>query len=907
MTNIHSDLNVVSSVTATGTICANSPATITLTPSLVKWNTLSSLSGGTDNGDTQGKSRLTAGASSPNYNINWLTQAQSDALYNYIDPDTTWFRRFEWLSVDRWTPFLSSQGISHSDNPVGVHYSCPEPNQANYYGQGGDEFCDPPLGAGSPPTNYRALSDLFCNANANLQITGQPTTSVPFAGSTITRTTNPLPQGTYTVTGSVDVARCMASIKTQGNFGPSQDVWIATQDSFKPSFSAGTATISVLPHYDCANSLSLTPGTPTPNPVPPNTVVTMPFSITNNGDSTITVPKTSITATITPSSTGFSNLQIPVPAGSSITVNAHSTVQATATISVATPAPNTYAIKLNLPFTTTDCDQTTKNCPKEVSFNLNVQGGGGGITCDPLVLSPPGPFFVNGQATAAATCKLSGTPTPCPMLTWTTTNGIGSMNPPQHISSSTFTATTAGTGRIKADNDAQNVHCITPADVTVYNIPDACSVDYSPHGGNFCSVSDSAPVKAACTKGGVATLCPEFSWVTDAAGPGVSMVPPTTLRSLNPQSTLTIAGAQVQPNKKATATSTEPGVPLSCFKNFNIVSCNPAASCTLSVVPDIIAPGGAPATAAADCLDAGSGETACPKLDWTATFTPSGSGTFNPTPTEIMVHPTTEFRVSAGTPIGATGTVNAMQQGGGLVCLAAAFTVGSGGGLKTISCTPDKTLYNSPDTGKITVACSGGSPPDCPELQWTSTLIQGLTTPTPAQRSPFDNPFTIPAGVSGTGRVTATCIQPSLCANSPACRADINIGPGGTLPDYTAKVVPHKSQYFVNGEPAIVDITTRNIGGSRGGPSTTLVAGSSRCVPSSQPLSIGPLNENGGFDLQLYSCSCSSPGIITVSADADYPTPGAVVESNENNNHASSSFLCCPAEGCHVFACFDYF
>lgn len=677
----------------------------------------------------------------------------------------------------------------------------------------------------------------------------------------------------------------------------------AVQVIVRPSYACSSFAISRI----SPQTITATQGQP----------VQVQFRVSNNGPTAVTVGAGAITATLNGVSTPIT---INSPALPFTIQQGGAPVDVTGTITPPSSNPPSQPLAISVSGTTADCTNTV--CLGSVSFTLNVNPSGG-ITCDPLALSSPGPFNVGNTATATATCRQQGGGlTACPLLTWTTTNNIGSMSPSQHQTASTFTATNPGSGRIKADNDAQNVHCITPADVVVNGgAPVRCDLSgvpaTIPQGGSATAV-------AACfDANNFAVPCQQLAWTTSIQ-PAIAMNPPTTNSPPNPpQSVLNVPlTTPVQANREVRASASG----FSCFKPIAVVAGGGgiARSCLLSSVPpgpDFASPSTVALTAnckdTANPNDPNAQNVACPPMRWQQTV---ASGVTLPSSTSGG---TNTMAIAAGVsavfPQTITATSNDPAINPPFSCTEQ-FSIGQGSGggsLRITACDVDKPLYQPGESGVARAHCadSRGAPADCPQLAWSTpnspnyvNLVPPLITdpaPTPVRKEFVISSNALPTPPQFIG---IRCNNPSDC--DPAfsqCPSplQVNIGSGGDKPDYIAIVTP-VANYYEFGQTAVITVVTKNIGaGPTTESSTTLITDDNGCA--ADPHTVGGI----GSDSHDYRCACSESTyglhVITAVADAVPQPNGAIDESNEDNNGGNNIFYCCPAGGCQPLACFDYF
>ena len=337
------------------------------------------------------------------------------------------------------------------------------------------------------------------------------------------------------------------------------------------------------------------------------------------------------------------------------------------------------------------------------------------------------------------------------------------------------------------------------------NLPQLLAVDVNvgQGGGNTCTISldkttfvvtsttsDSTTARAVCKDASQNVVaCPALTWqssIQPPPTPPYDFNPNPTPSKLNPTSAFTVhAGTTAQSGKTVTATDPTASVTCNTIANVQVQQGGGVATYCALTVPSPIAPG-VPTQVAADCKDINGAVAACPKLGWSVAFNPSGSGLFNPNPTSSMVHPTTDLTVDPSTPIGATGTVSAQEQGGSLTCPGKTFTVGSGeGGGIQLSCgflnhpSPD---FFPGDSATVQTTCTdNGQPTGCPPLTWDSSQIQGSSmnpahTPPPTGSQPTSTFKIDPAALVPqlNKQIQISCDPPAVCNPAP-CTVNVNL------------------------------------------------------------------------------------------------------------------------------------
>jgi len=782
-TYLNSDLEGSPTISAPSIICAGAPATISISVN-PKWN-----NGGIDSGTASGavsRAQLLAASTSPNpYDVKWLSPAQSNAMYSYVHPIYGTPRYFRYTPTDDWGAFLSSQSIgAYPAYNTATYYKCP--NNANaYFKDGADVSCNPAPSA--PFSKYLAYSSLFCNAKANIQISGGVfSSSDDFYGSSISKTIN-LPLGQYSVSGQLAVQRCMASLKNDGSYTV-KSIYVLIQDSYQPSFSAPNQTITVENPFTCsisANSGQIT-GTPNPGATAPFT-----FNLANGGIRELRV--TSITLS---SGSVFDNLAITSP---SIPFNVpanNGQVPVSGTFHVPSSlAPGTYPLNLSVMAQTTsaDCTGQNKTCNTPILFIVNVVVATGQKP-DYIPILTPISGYVNENFTATITTRNQGN-LACENQTQTNYEfnsgnyGFFSVRPlgvnDQQVNTTPFICpSTPGNYTLAAFADATNqcgesnesnnyasrlVECRARPPI----IPVSCTLstnhgaDYLPgEAGNFtASCYDDRGRQANCTS---------FAWTSTKGTMNPSNTPANTWA---PLSTFTAGASTGAGEVRAT------GATFSCNRSVNVFILPPILPDSCQLFPighNGNVTTGSSSQFAAVCKASGA-ITNCTQLSW-ATNVSEGSMVPGITPPLTPPnYPRSNLTIAPNAPVPQANKAVTASSASPIFSCGASVNVAAPppSNIQITSCNFENNhgpifFPGESEYARAICAIEGRITP-CPNLTWSTvnltqaTLAPTLTTGEP-HRSLFSVSLTAPPQ---SGGILVQCQNPASCINT--CNAQVNV------------------------------------------------------------------------------------------------------------------------------------
>jgi uncharacterized repeat protein (TIGR01451 family) len=418
LTYLDSDVVATPSVSSSATTaCTGSPVTLTYS-AISDWNT-ASLQGGTENGATLVTQLSSAPTPTYNYDIRWVNASQSNSLYYAQSPSSAEPRKFKWASAtgDEWTPFLAGIGISsYPEYSVGVKYKAP----------------NPPGGWFNGGANYLAYSALFCHAKAQIQVSnGGPSFSPDFNGSSFTTSPIYLSQGSHTVASQLAVQRCMPTIKNTGTYS-TKTVRILISDSFTPSFTGNTFTVTIKNPFSCNAVVFSAPVFTPSGTVAPGTQLSFSFTVTNpstNGEDARvnSVATSSWSPQPTPQPQPYNvNVPLVVPKnGVPVTVSGKLDAPTV-------PGSYTFNLVVNYGSAVADCTGSPISCPPKVfPISFTVSPPTNPVSCTLLLQGGHGTTFTApDSANVAATCRASdNTAVPCGALSWSTTATAGTVNP----------------------------------------------------------------------------------------------------------------------------------------------------------------------------------------------------------------------------------------------------------------------------------------------------------------------------------------------------------------------------------------------------------------------------------------------------------------------------------------------
>lgn len=760
-TYLSSNLDAAPVISAPSLVCTGTPTQITFSSTPV-WN-VGYLDGGTANGANQDSENQLLGApgASSSYSVAWITQGQINSLHDYANPNVgNTARYWRWTTVsgvNDWNPFLSSIGVGgYPEYSAGIKYK-------NY---------------GSPnyfPNPHLAYVALFCNGYANMQVSGPTTLSFSdaFTGSQITKSQT-LPAGSYTVSGNLAVQRCLASIRNDGTYN-TRSVYAVIGDSFQPTFTATTATITVEPKFTC-NVATQNPSF-SPNPVPSGQTVSFSFTIKNNDVRDIIVTSLALEAGSQFSSLAITSHTFPftVSKGGSATVSG--TAKAP-TVSSQTVVP--LRILMNGNSATADCEDLIKPCTDKLVLDVPVTvTPGTKPNYVPILPSVPSqrvgvPFSVTiitrniGSAAGGAASKTQINFTdavPVSREVDVPALAVGAESP----SPQSFTCTSPGQKQLNVSVDSQS------------------QIVESNEGDNFASIF------ITCE----AALLPDYlvevpAAISAVAGKPFSLAIVTRNRgeaaanAPNPSTTTATFNGITQSHPVANlgiqAADTWYPVTFTCpaaggtFQlvaradaNFNVISesnennnvnttqvtcVRQPASCTLSGSTSFIH--GGSGQFSATCFDSAASPLPCPDLTWTTTVTDSNMA---PPFTASPAYSST-LNVGANAAYGSGYIVKANSSAFDCTRQVTVSPVDNPATSCTLSGQP---AFRRGESGLIAATCSNatGSQVNCPNMSWSTNLADSFMSPD------FTTPATMPRSTLNVG--TTTPLGPGrVRANSSA-------------------------------------------------------------------------------------------------------------------------------------------
>ena len=429
-TFVDSNLDATPTLTGQQTVCTGVPTTVSLSATSV-WDP-TSFDSGTANGATDVSQLLTPPSPSSNFTPRWITQTQSNQLFNYVNPLYVTPRYFVWYpsSSNQWDPFLTSIGIT---NYASYEYA----TRTKY-----KDFATSSWYSSGQP--YKAYTGLMCNAKANI-VWAAGQSSVDYLGVPVIQSISFPSAGTYAVSGNLTVQRCMAPIRNDGTY-PTRDVYVVANTAFQPTFLAPQKTIIVKNPFSC-NLAALSFSQMSMNN---STTYNFNLVVKNNGDS---VNVTSITLVQPSSFTAFAVTSPPMP----YTLGAGAQNAFTGSVKApAVPGIYTLTVLISSISTVPSCTGTTANCNLQASFTINVTAQNGTppannstnipISCTLAFQGHTANFTAPDSAVVAATCRnITNGVVPCGFLAWSTNATGGSVAPastttPPNPSQTTFTA-----------------------------------------------------------------------------------------------------------------------------------------------------------------------------------------------------------------------------------------------------------------------------------------------------------------------------------------------------------------------------------------------------------------------------------------------------------------------------------
>ena len=386
---------------------------------------------------------------------------------------------------------------------------------------------------------------VFCKGTASISsnIPGYAPSS-EYLGSTLPMQGVSLPAGTYTITPKFSLSDCFSTgmAYTVPSCSVVQAVLLYKNGpQISGQFSGTPKPIKVENPFTC--SATITGATPNPATVSPGGSSSVSFNIVNNAIRPIHIDSINLSS---------ESLQYFDAAGTTFTlpsdINAGASGAVSGTIKVlsTTPAGRTYQLNLSIAYRSTQAD-----C-----------AGNSGVSCNPqhviaitvivtqqqtcsLAFSgtvPGGNIAQGASQNIKATCS----PSPCPALTWTNTASAATTLSPSTTpsfqahpqSKLTIGANEpADTYTVNATNGTLNCTGL-PFTVLPPVVQQTCVLSFvgSVPGGNI-SPGGSEDISAACQN---PSTCPALAW-TQTAGTLANLVPPSTLSSTAPLTTLSIS------------------------------------------------------------------------------------------------------------------------------------------------------------------------------------------------------------------------------------------------------------------------------------------------------------------------------------------------------------------------------
>lgn len=567
-------------------ICTGTATVVTYTAS----DNLNFLSGQTNSNTNAPKIVPSTGTNSPGpFSIYWLTTTQSNYLHTVqssgspVAPGELWYN---WATANNWQTVLNGASpvvaYSTDEYTFGIKY-----DQSQFYLSNcassctgacdANGFCYTWYGGGA---DYKSYVRLFCNANADVSVSsGGGSTSQPWLGSTLYSHFT-LPDGTYTITGSLDISRCMSQIRNDYNNTP-KDVRILLNDSYAPTFSSNSLVVTVQDPYSCSNLTVWNLTTSPSGNFTTGEAVSFSFTITNSGSMPYQVTGITSHMGVVPMMLVYTpNPPFTIPAGGSQTVTGTFTEPATS---------GNYTVSFNV-FGSTVGNQCNTNSPLTCAdvINQSMTVNGWQITCGFVDSNFTGGEFYPGQsALVYANCSSGGVQVyPCPLLNWSVNGPVAawsslnqSQTPPPPDSVLNYTVSPSApvppvlNGSINivcADPSlCGNTSCPDLSNISIWPIPSNCTMT-TPHPPIFVP-NDSGNFTTNCyTSLMFLTICPTFNWTTNITNGFLN--PTNTPQMGGPSSNFTTVSAPWPQTGTVNSTSTDPTVPLNCSSGLLTVS-----------------------------------------------------------------------------------------------------------------------------------------------------------------------------------------------------------------------------------------------------------------------------------------------------------------------------------------------
>jgi hypothetical protein len=215
----------------------------------------------------------------------------------------------------------------------------------------------------------------------------------------------------------------------------------------------------------------------------------------------------------------------------------------------------------------------------------------------------------------------------------------------------------------------------------------------------------------------------------------------------------------------------------------------------------------------------------------------------------------------------------------------------------TCSILNHRNIFAPNDSAEIQANCTkAASLAACPSLLWGTNITGASFEPNPTASAvlPRTNFTTTDAPVPQSGYINASSLHSrmNLSCNLPV--AVENIGP-----DYKIEwirvppIIEPGYQFNVR-----VNVTNAGNLNATNTSYTALLAGNCSSLDQTKRI---PGLKVGESDVASFTCTCSAPGIFTITAKADYYNN--VAESDESNNEKSTIYSCLVP---YAPACFDF-
>jgi len=433
--------------------------------------------------------------------------------------------------------------------------------------------------------------------------------------------------------------------------------------------------------------------------------------------------------------------------------------------------------------------------------------------------------------------------------------------------------------------------------------PEHCILSFASHSMNFTSIGDSAQVVATCTDDlDNPTACPALAWSHDATPASATILPnatPRTAPPAKPTTTLTINQAiPAQLGKHVNAVSTEPAHPLVCTPlAFNINSYGGvhgySISCNL-VNHDPIFFANETAQVRASCLLDGE-VYQCPALNWSTTLagssmnptsTPNGASPMFSTFSSPLLPPPPilpgQININCADPVQCNASCN----------ISFNFSIAP----DTLACglVNHSNRFAANDSSMVEGNCSKVGLPGqlpCPRLHWYTDISGGSLDPAYTNRTvhPLTNFTTHNAPVPQSGSINAQTVDGIF---NFACANPILINVSKIGPDYVISHIQPVRDLTPIGNTVDIELTVTNIGNVGVANTTTTTMYGANCTASGQDISklTQGLGAGETTSTMAFTCTCGSPGLKRVTAEANYPR--TITESEYGNNQGIALFYC---------------